>query len=87
MRTQFIMYFIVFSPQLVWAQNALNEGQLLEHNHYRNKYGQEIHSPAHTKDGLIPETATAICFDGEYSFSHSHSGTCSRHGGVQKWLR
>ena len=33
-----------------------------------------------------PKGATALCRDGTYSFSKHHSGTCSRHGGVKKWL-
>jgi Protein of unknown function (DUF3761) len=30
--------------------------------------------------------ATAKCKDGSYSHSTTHSGTCSRHGGVAEWL-
>jgi Protein of unknown function (DUF3761) len=33
-----------------------------------------------------PPGATAQCRDGTYSFSQHHSGTCSHHGGVAKWL-
>jgi|SRR5579862_1007926 hypothetical protein len=33
-----------------------------------------------------PPGATAQCRDGTYSFSHHHSGTCSHHGGVARWL-
>src|SRR2546423_15303083 len=33
-----------------------------------------------------PRGATALCRDGTYSFSKHHSGTCSYHGGVAKWL-
>lgn len=33
-----------------------------------------------------PKGATAQCRDGTYSFSQSRRGTCSRHGGVGKWL-
>ena len=33
-----------------------------------------------------PPGATARCRDGTYSFSQHHSGTCSHHGGVAKWL-
>ena len=33
-----------------------------------------------------PAGATAQCKDGTWSFSHTHSGTCSRHGGVARWL-
>ena len=30
--------------------------------------------------------ATAKCKDGTYSHSKTHSGSCSKHGGVQDWL-
>lgn len=30
--------------------------------------------------------ATAKCKDGTYSKSKHHSGTCSKHGGVDQWL-
>lgn len=33
-----------------------------------------------------PPGATAQCRDGSYSFSLRHSGTCSHHGGVARWL-
>jgi hypothetical protein len=33
-----------------------------------------------------PPGATARCNDGTYSFSATHSGTCSHHGGVSVWL-
>lgn len=33
-----------------------------------------------------PAGATAQCRDGTYSFSQHRSGTCSRHGGVSRWL-
>ena len=33
-----------------------------------------------------PAGATAQCRDGTYSFSRTHSGTCSWHGGVAVWL-
>ena len=33
-----------------------------------------------------PPGATARCRDGTYSYSKHHSGTCSHHGGVAKWL-
>ncbi|WP_299577587.1 DUF1524 domain-containing protein [uncultured Williamsia sp.] len=37
-------------------------------------------------DASVPSGATAICNDGTFSKSKSRSGTCSRHGGVAKWL-
>src|SRR3954468_12527879 len=33
-----------------------------------------------------PPGATARCNDGTFSFSQTHSGTCSHHGGVAAWL-
>lgn len=33
-----------------------------------------------------PPGATAVCRDGEYSYSTHRSGTCSGHGGVRTWL-
>src|SRR6478752_5814445 len=33
-----------------------------------------------------PPGATALCRDGTYSDSKHHSGTCSHHGGVKRWL-
>jgi hypothetical protein len=34
-----------------------------------------------------PVNATALCKDGTYSMSQHRGGTCSRHGGVDRWLR
>jgi hypothetical protein len=31
--------------------------------------------------------ATALCKDGTYSYSATHQGTCSRHGGVKTWYK
>ncbi len=66
---------------------ATDESQLKEHGHYKNKKGEDVHSPAHTESGAAPNGATAKCRDGTYSFSRSRSGTCSRHGGVGAWLQ
>jgi hypothetical protein len=33
-----------------------------------------------------PQGATAQCKDGTYSHAKNHSGACSSHGGVAKWL-
>ena len=41
---------------------------------------------APTRYTIAPANATALCWDGTYSFSHHSRGTCSRHGGVKKWL-
>jgi hypothetical protein len=64
------------------------DGKTLSNNrHYTNSAGHSVHSPARTKDGTIPAGATALCRDGTYSFSQSRRGTCSHHGGVERWLR
>jgi hypothetical protein len=62
-----------------------DDGLLVEHNHYENKAGQEVHSPAHSKSGVMPAGASAKCGDGSYSFSRTRNGTCSRHHGVAEW--
>src|ERR1700761_6861026 len=36
--------------------------------------------------GPAPTGATGQCKDGSYTMSKSHSGACSSHGGVAKWL-
>lgn len=36
-------------------------------------------------DGVIGG-ATALCEDGSLSMSDERSGTCSHHGGVDRWL-
>ena len=65
---------------------APDEATLIEHGHYVNKSGAVVHSPAHTATGAPPAGASAQCRDGSYSFSRSHRGTCSHHGGVAHWL-
>jgi hypothetical protein len=57
--------------------------------YYENSDGQCIPDPSAgggTAGGGAPSGATAICRDGDYSFSTHHSGTCSGHGGVSQWL-
>jgi len=61
------------------------DSQLQEHDHYVNHDGHVVHSPAHSRSGNVPASATAKCGDGTYSFSQHHSGTCSHHGGVAEW--
>jgi hypothetical protein len=51
----------------------------------RKPNGEDEHGPSTRKDGAVPPGATARCRDGTYSFSHTHSGTCSWHGGVLTW--
>jgi hypothetical protein len=51
-----------------------------------NREGFEVHRPAHTVSGQAPAGASAQCRDGSYSFSMNHRGSCSRHGGVSRWI-
>lgn len=51
---------------------------------YTNSKGQTVKRPENCSS--VPQGATAQCRDGSYSFSQSHRGTCSHHGGVAKWL-
>ncbi|RDS79248.1 DUF3761 domain-containing protein [Dyella monticola] len=60
--------------------------QLIEPGNYVNRDGLLVHRPAHTVSGTAPSGASAQCRDGSYSFSLHHRGTCSRHGGVLRWL-
>lgn len=52
---------------------------------YVNARGRWVPSPCHSPSGP-PAGASARCRDGTYSFSQSRPGTCSRHGGVARWL-
>jgi hypothetical protein len=36
--------------------------------------------------GAAPGGATGQCKDGSFTMSKTHSGACSHHGGVAKWL-
>ncbi|KVE34660.1 DUF3761 domain-containing protein [Burkholderia sp. TSV86] len=60
--------------------------ELDNHRSYRNRDGDTIHAPAHSKSNSPPAGATARCRDGAYSFSRHRRGTCSGHGGVDAWL-
>lgn len=63
-----------------------DESKLESHQHYRSRRDDcDVHGPAKSRDGGKPEGASARCRDGTWSFSHTRSGTCSRHGGVERW--
>jgi hypothetical protein len=61
-----------------------DEPNLSRHDCYINRDGKPVHRPARDSEGQ-PQGDTALCRDGTYSFSKHTSGTCSRHGGVQRW--
>lgn len=75
-----------YSPTAPTAPAAHGEADLDRHDTYRNRDGDTVHVPAHSKSGRAPEGATARCRDGAYSFSRHRRGTCSGHGGVAAWL-
>jgi hypothetical protein len=52
---------------------------------YINSSGNTVCNPEESSTGP-PAGATAECEDGTFSFSEHHSGTCSSHGGVKRWL-
>jgi hypothetical protein len=43
-------------------------------------------SPKSTTGNTDPTGATAKCKDGTYSKAKTHSGACSKHGGVDQWM-
>ncbi len=53
-------------------------------DYYTNVDGHKVHRPMQAK--TTPSGATAQCGDGSYSFSQHRQGTCSHHGGVQRWI-
>ncbi|MGQ6505354.1 DUF3761 domain-containing protein [Serratia marcescens] len=52
----------------------------------REKSQKKTNHPTTPSVSKNPGDATARCHDGSFSFSKQHSGTCSRHGGVEQWL-
>lgn len=53
-------------------------------DHYTNVDAERVRRPTFSKS--VPAGASAQCRDGSYSFSRNRRGTCSRHGGVARWL-
>jgi hypothetical protein len=56
---------------------------LSNNRYYTNSSGAPVHSPVQAS--TAPAGASALCRDGNYSFSQHHQGTCSHHGGVAQW--
>ena len=52
---------------------------------YINADGREVQNPTAYK--APPPNASAICRNGEFSFSKRRCGTCSGNGGVKEWLK
>jgi hypothetical protein len=88
----FLLLIVVFPAEAGGPRKELIPGvpvedQLQQHGSYLNAKGETVHAPSTSGTGGAPDGATARCADGSYSFSHSRSGTCSRHGGAALWLR
>jgi hypothetical protein len=66
------------------AQQPQAQPKCTNNGTYVNSKGETVKRPENCSSA--PQGATARCRDGSYSFSRSHSGTCSHHGGVAKWL-
>lgn len=72
-------------PALLHAPAAAEARGVCGADSYVNVRGHCVHRPI--RASRAPAGATAKCRDGSYSFSQSHRGTCSWHGGVAQWLR
>lgn len=59
-------------------------GAVITGRSYINVEGIRVPSPRYSR--RAPAGASAQCGDGTYSFSRNRRGTCSRHGGVARWL-
>jgi len=68
---------------VVHSSDDLYVPKLSNHNHYTNRDGNTVHSPAYSNGGT-PAGATALCQDGSYSFGQHRRGTCSHHARVAK---
>jgi len=73
---------------LLWTATALAQQQPGDCGYYVNRSGDTVPRPCgNVRQEAPPQGATAVCRDGTYSYSEHHAGTCSRHGGVQGWVR
>ena len=65
------------------AQSVTNGSTTpIEQGSYVNREGHSIHNAW----VAVAASSTAQCHDASHSFSMKHRGTCSRHGGVARWL-
>ena len=76
--------YIQYSSPVTSESQAVKPAAKTVIKYYTNSAGEKIQSP--TNYDSPPAGATALCWDGTYSFSASRRGTCSHHGGVKKWL-
>ena len=75
------------SSSTTWTSNSYNKSSNTyggNRGYYTNVDGNRIPRPHYSNS--TPSGATAICWDGTYSYSAHRRGTCSHHGGVKVWL-
>jgi Protein of unknown function (DUF3761) len=72
------------NPPAQQQQQPKPKPKCTDNGTYVNSKGETVKRPENCS--TAPQGATAQCRDGTYSFSQSHRGTCSHHGGVAKWL-
>jgi hypothetical protein len=71
---------------LVWLPVAVAQRPSGDCGYYVNRDGKTVPRPCgDARTQPPPSDATATCRDGTYSYSLHRSGTCSGHGGVQRW--
>jgi hypothetical protein len=82
----FIVAATIAAAPLILAPTANARPQCGDGPDYTAASGDCVHDPEAAP--TAPPGATAICQDGDYSFSeHPHSGgTCHGHGGVKQYL-
>ena len=80
--------FAVAVPTVVDARrhypSSVNTGARGSNGYYTAKSGNQVSRPVRSPSA--PAGASAQCRDSSWSFSESRRGTCSRHGGVARWL-
>jgi hypothetical protein len=88
MRSKRIFAVLLLAASLFFAATPVSARGHRHHGRshdYTNVEGRRVHRPVHAS--TVPAGATAECYDGTYSFSQNHRGTCSHHGGVRRWFR
>jgi uncharacterized protein DUF3761 len=91
MRVRAGFFALILASSFFWlVQSVSAPGAVLAcgGGTYENSDGQCIPDPSApgSGGGGTPSGSTAMCRDGDYSYSTHHSGTCSGHGGVSQWL-
>ncbi len=64
-----------------WEDSEENQNRKQRSNEVEERYEQ----PTYNREEYSPPQPTATCADGTTSYSQSRRGTCSGHGGVEKW--